>query len=161
MLVALAAAPGLAQSPPEVAADFDVGRYLGQWHEVARFDRFFQRDCWASTVSYARRDDGDIAIVNTCHRDSPDGKLSRVEGRAWVEDPAVPAKLKVRFFWPMSSPYWVLEVAPDYSWALVGNAKKSSCWVLSRTPDVSEALYAQLLEKLKAHGYDVTKLIRR
>ncbi|MEW5741326.1 MAG: lipocalin family protein [Myxococcota bacterium] len=160
-MLALAAALALAQAPatPETAP-LDLERYLGTWYEIARFDSFFQRGCWASSANYSKRDDGELRVINLCHEDSPKGKLKRAEGKAWVVDPKEPGKLAVQFLWPFSGPYWVLEVAPDYSWALVGHPKKSSCWVMSRTPKMDEALYAQLVKKLEARGYDTSKLLR-
>jgi apolipoprotein D and lipocalin family protein len=160
-LTALVAGLALAQAPAPETADLDLSRYLGTWHEVARFDSFFQRGCHATTASYSLRDDGELRVINLCHDGSPTGKLKRAEGKAWVEDPKTPGKLKVQFFWPFSGPYWVLEVAPDYSWALIGHPKKTSCWVLSRTPTMDEALYASLVKKLDARGYDTAKLVRQ
>lgn len=160
-MLALVAALALTQAPARDTADLDLQRYLGTWYEVARFDSFFQRGCYATKATYSRRDDGELRIVNECHDGSPTGEVKKAEGKAWVEDPKEPGKLQVMFFWPFHGPYWVLEVAPDYSWALIGHPKKKSCWVMSRTPAMDEGLYAQLVKKLEARGYDTSKLIRQ
>jgi apolipoprotein D and lipocalin family protein len=144
---------------PETAP-LQLERYLGTWYEVARFDTFFERDCVGVRATYSKRDDGDVKVVNVCHKSTLDAPEKQVEGKAWVPDAAEPGKLKVQFFWPFSGPYWVLEVASDYSWALVGHPKKSSCWVFSRTAAMDPALYEQLLGKLRARGYDTTKLMK-
>jgi apolipoprotein D and lipocalin family protein len=148
----------LGQAPD--TAPVDLARYVGTWHELARFDTFFQKGCVASSATYAVKPDGDLQVVNRCRQDTPDGKLKEIEGKAWVADPKVPGKLTVQFFWPFSGPYWILEVAPDYAWALVGHPDKSRCWIFSRTPRVEEPLYQELVGKLKARGYDVAKLVR-
>jgi apolipoprotein D and lipocalin family protein len=148
----------LVQAPE--TAPLELERYLGTWYELARFDNFFERGCVGVSATYTKRPDGDVHVENRCVKETLEGKRSSVEGKAWVVDPKEPGKLKVQFFWPFSGPYWVLEVAPDYSWALVGHPKKSSCWVFSRTPSMAPALYAQLVEKLRARGYDTTKLLK-
>lgn len=148
----------LAQAPE--TAPIELERYLGTWYELARFDNFFERGCAGVSATYTKRPDGDVRVENRCVKETLDGKRSSVEGKAWVPDPSEPGKLKVQFFWPFSGPYWVLEVATDYSWALIGHPKKSSCWVFSRTPAVAPALYEQLVEKLRARGYDTTKLLK-
>jgi apolipoprotein D and lipocalin family protein len=155
-------AVALAQAPAALpdTAPLDLERYAGTWYELARFDSIFQKGCVASTATYSRREDGNLKVINRCHDGVPDGKLKEIEGKAWVEDPQVPGKLRVQFFWPFSGRYWVLEVAPDYAWALVGHPDKTRCWVFSRTPKVDEAVYQSLVEKLRARGYDVAKLVR-
>jgi len=152
----------LAQSPaalPETAA-LDLNRYAGTWYELARFDTFFQKGCVASTATYTPRENGDVTVLNRCREDRVDGKLKEITGKAWVPDRAEPGKLRVQFFWPFSGPYWVLEVAEDYSWALVGHPEKTRCWVFTRAPAIEDGLYQQLVEKLRARGYDVSKLVR-
>jgi apolipoprotein D and lipocalin family protein len=150
----------LAQQPVPDTAAVELRSYLGTWYELARFDSFFQRGCVASTATYSLRDDGEVRVINRCRDGALDGKLKEIEGKAWVPDPAQSGKLKVQFFWPFSAPYWVLEVGPDYAWALVGHPDKKLCWVLSRTPHVDEALYQQLVGRLAARGYDVARLQR-
>jgi lipocalin len=94
-------------------------------------------------------------VENRCHRD---GKVSTIQGKAWVPDAKEPGKLKVQFFWPFSSDYWVHAVGPNYEWALVGNAKRSNAWILSRTPTLDPRTYDELEEKFRTFGYDPSKL---
>ena len=159
LLLALVLSQSPAAAPPEVAR-VDLARYAGTWHEQARFDTFFQKGCFASTATYTLKADGELKVENRCHQDRPDGTLKGIEGKAWVPDPAVPGKLRVQFFWPFSGPYWVLEVADDYSWALVGHPERTRCWIFTRAETIDEGLYQQLVEKLRARGYDVSKLLR-
>jgi apolipoprotein D and lipocalin family protein len=159
LLALLLASAARAEDLPDTA-NLDLKRYTGTWYELARFETFFERGCVGASATYTLRDDGNLGVVNRCFKETLTGKEESVEGKAWVVDPKVPGKLKVQFFWPFSGDYWVLDVAPDYSWALVGNPAKKSCWVFSRTPQVDDALYASLVEKLKVRGYDVTKLLK-
>ena len=56
--------------------------------------------------------------------------------------------------------YWVLRVDEDYQVALVGGPSHRYLWLLSRTPDVDEAVIEDYLNTAKAQGYDLSKLIR-
>jgi len=61
--------------------DFDVQRYLGQWHQVAATPAWFQSDCVADTTAdYALAEDGGITVANFCH--AADGELKQAEGMA-------------------------------------------------------------------------------
>jgi apolipoprotein D and lipocalin family protein len=144
----------LAAAPPFVPK-LDLARYAGTWHEVARLPTFFERGCVGVTATYVPEPNGRIAVINRCVKD---GKVSEIRGEAWVPDPAEPAKLKVQFFWPFKGDYWVLDVAPDYSWALVGDPGRSHAWILSRAPTLDDATYARLVARLRELGFDSAAL---
>jgi apolipoprotein D and lipocalin family protein len=148
----------LGQAGQTAMIDFD--RYVGVWFEQARFENFFEKGCAGVSSAYSKKPEGGLRVINRCFQDGLDGAQKTAEGSAWAPDPKQPGKLKLQFFWPFSGDSWVLEVAPDYSWALVGNPAKSSAWVLSRKRQIDETLYSTLVEKLRARGYEVDKLIR-
>lgn len=165
LLALLAAAPSSVVErdgtwETSASRELDVERYLGTWYELARYDHFFERGCASVTATYSKLEGGDLRVINQCRKGSPDGAQKRVSGKAWAPERTQPGKLKVQFFWPFAGDYWVLEVARDYSWALVGDPTRQSCWILSRTPQMDDALYAQLLERLQAYGFDPSKLLR-
>lgn len=147
--------------PPQTVAKLDLNRYLGKWHEIARFDARFQRGCVGSTAEYALLPDGRISVKNTCHKETADGELKEATGVAWLPDPAEPAKLRVRFFWPFSADYWVIALDDDYQWAVVGHPSRDYLWILSRTATMDEELYKKILALITAQRYDVGKLIKR
>lgn len=144
---------------PPVVERVDLERYLGQWYELARLPASFQKGCVATTATYSMREDGKIRVVNACRKETLEGKTRNAEGKAWVVDPATNARLKVTFFWPFSGDYWVVGLDPEYQWALVGTPDYKYLWLLSRTPQVPEAQYEQLVEQARALGYPVEKLI--
>jgi apolipoprotein D and lipocalin family protein len=154
LLVALACAR--AQPPPRTAASVDLARYAGTWYEIGSFPQWFQRGCTATTAHYGLREDGRVSVRNECTRD---GERSAVDGVAWPVDESN-ARLKVRFFWPFAGDYWVLALDPDYRWSLVGTPDRDSLWLLSRTARIDEALYATLVARAEAEGFDTTRLVR-
>lgn len=156
LALSLLSSPTLPNVPVERV---DLPRYLGTWYEIASFPQRFQKGCTATTAHYALREDGDLAVTNTCHKDRLDGEVSRATGKAWATD-ASNARLKVQFFWPFRGDYWVIELGPDYEYAVVGHPERKYLWILSRTRQQDEALYRQLVERLAARGYDVSRLRR-
>jgi len=147
--------------PLDVVEPFDLERYLGRWYEIASFPQRFQEGCVATTATYSRRDDGRIRVVNACRDGSFDGALRRVEGVAWVANPAKSAAaLEVSFFWPFRGDYWVIALDPAYRWAVVGHPSRDSLWILSRTPHLEPAVYDGILARIRAQGYDLDRLTR-
>lgn len=138
----------------EVVESVDLERYLGRWYEIASYPMYFQRGCTATTADYSLRDDGLIKVINSCRKGSLDGKLKQAKGRAKVVDTATNAKLKVSFFGPFWGDYWIIDLDPDYQWAVVGGPKRKYLWILSRTPRMDDALYDEIVSRLPAKGYD-------
>ena len=144
----------------------DLQRYAGVWYEIARLPFPFQKKCVHSVVArYAVRDDGRLDVVNECVEEN--GQVSRASGVARLADAKGPlSQLKVRFapaflsFLPVVwGDYWVIDLAPDYSYAVVGEPKRRYLWILSRTPRMPEPLYAEILGRA-ARFYDVSRIVR-
>lgn len=147
-----AAAPPLAS-----VAQVDLERYGGLWHEAARLPNQFERGCVAATATYTKREDGLIGVRNVCTK--ADGAQADANGRAKIVDAASNAKLKVSFFGPFFfGDYWVIDLAPDYSWAIVGEPRGRYLWVLTRAERIDEALKAELVGRVQAKGYNPAAL---
>lgn len=144
---------------PEVVPQVDLRRYMGLWYEIASIPVSEQEGCVGTTAHYGLMEDGYIEVVNEC-RDAEDGELRRATGKAWIDDPEQPAKLRVRFFWPFRGDYWILELDPDYEWALVGTPDRQHAWILARTPAPPETLVNRLVERLRRDDYPVDRLRR-
>ena len=100
-----------------------------------------------------------IAIkISKYNKDSVNGKLSYIKGKAFVVKNTGNAKLKVQFFWPFKGDYWVIDLADNYSYAVVSNPDKKSLWILSRTSKMDAAVYQQIITRLKEKGFDLTNL---
>ncbi|WP_309753012.1 lipocalin family protein [Novosphingobium sp.] len=144
------------QAVPQPAKPVELSRYLGRWYEVARYERGFQKDCDGVSADYALRDDGMIAVINTCRK--PDGAIKQAKGKAKVVDTATGAKLKVSFFGPFYGDYWVLDHADDYSWAIVGEGSGRYLWLLSRDASPGQARIDAMIARAGAMGYDTAML---
>lgn len=70
------------------------------------------------------------------------------------------AEWKVRFVWPFTAMYLVLELDPDYRWAAVGTPGQGLLWVLARERQMTDATYAEILERIRAQGYDPARLAK-
>jgi apolipoprotein D and lipocalin family protein len=146
--------------PLQTVPKVELQRYLGTWYEVASFPQSFQRGCTGSTANYSLLEGGDIQVVNRCRLDSLEGEEKVATGRARVVDATTNAKLEVSFFRPFWGDYWIIQLEPDYHYAVVGNPSRDYLWILSRTPHLDDATYEEILAKLKAGGYPLDRLVR-
>ena len=138
----------------------DLNRYVGEWYEIARYPNRFQKGCVGSKATYSLTDDGKIKVKNECFDGSFSGELRSAEGKAWVVDKETNAKLKVSFFWPFAGDYWIIELGPEYEYAVIGHPDRKYLWILSRSPDLDEKVYQSILTMVQEQGYDTEKLIR-
>lgn len=163
--LALAAWTTLSRGPvgnkavPQPAKAVDLGRYVGLWYEIGRYDTWFERGCEAVTAEYRLREDGGVEVINTCRKGSPNGPVKVAKGRAKVVADSANAKLKVSFFGPVFGDYWVLDHADDYGWSIVGEPSGRYLWLLSRAARPSPATREMIEMRVRELGYD-TGLIR-
>jgi apolipoprotein D and lipocalin family protein len=150
--------PAKAQPPLEVVEFVDLERYLGKWYEIASYPAWFQKGCFASTAEYSMLPDGRIQVVNSCRENRIDGPLKQSKGKAEVVDTKTNARLKVWFFWPFKGNYWIIDLDPNYQWAVVGEPKRKYLWILSRIPTINKSLYRDILLRLPEKGYDPSRL---
>ena len=136
----------------------DLNRYMGTWYEIARYPHKFEKDLAGVTATYNLLPDGKITVINQGYSGGLNGKLQRAVGKAKMPDKNQPGKLKVSFFWIFYADYFILELDENYQWAVIGSSSDNYLWILSRTPQMDENLYNQLIEKIKTRGYDLTRL---
>lgn len=138
---------------------FDLDRYLGKWYEIARYDHIFERNLVGTTAQYSLRDDGKIRVVNGGHLKTLDGPYKESIGKAKARKNGAPGQLEVSFFGPFYGDYNILELAPDYSYSVVGSSSPKYLWILSRTPQLAPEQRSRIIANLQRRGYDTDKLI--
>lgn len=173
MLVMFMTVPAIVCAQPamekelKVVPEVDLQRYMGTWYEIARLTFKYQSQCISDvTATYSLLEDGKVQVINRCRDEN--GELSEAVGvarRATRDGPN--SKLEVRFapawlsWLPMVwGDYWIMVLAPDYSYVAIGGPDRKYMWVLSRTASMDEAVLQQILEQVKGNGYDITGLIR-
>ena len=141
----------------EVVPHVELEKYLGKWYEIAHLPAKFQEGCNETTATYTLSKDGSISVLNQATKN---GKMKQAKGKAKVVDKNSNAKLKVTFFWPFYGDYWIIKLGNDYDYSVVGTPNLKYLWILSRTPQIDDELYSQLIEYAKSKGFEVNKLIK-
>lgn len=150
--------------PNQPVAQLDLARYTGQWHEIAHLPLVFQRKCVSDvTAEYTVKKDGQIQVRNACR--TSEGSLDTAIGVARTVGPGPEGALQVRFApdWLSWVPwvwadYWVVEIDPDYQWAVVGSPSRKYLWILSRSPDMAHAQFEAIRARAIQRGYVLDEL---
>lgn len=151
-------------SPLQPIAVLDLPRYMGTWHEIAKFPNRFQKQCVGGTrADYSLQPDGRVQVINRCRLEN--GGWNTAIGEARQAGATGSPKLKVRFApeWLAFMPfvwgdYWVIDLDDAYQLVAVSEPQREYLWVLSRTPRVERQAYQNLLSRLTRQGFNVSKL---
>lgn len=131
----------------------DLDSYMGVWYEIVRKPHFFEKGMTKVKTTYTLLPDGKIDVRNEGIKK---GKVKVAKGKARTTD--VPGRLKVTFF-IFPAQYNIMEIAPDYSYAVVGGSNDSYLWILSRTPTMDKATLEGIFGRLLERGYDLSDII--
>jgi apolipoprotein D and lipocalin family protein len=140
-------------------APLDLPRFMGSWQVIANIPYWAERNKVASRDEYALRPDGRISN-DYVFRKAFDAPERRWEGVSTVVEGSGGRQWKVRFIWPFSTRLDVVEVDPDYQWALLATPNRKLAWVLARGARMDDAQYRRLLQRFPAHGVDPAALQR-
>lgn len=162
------ARPGHAEaqdkSTLKTVSSVDLDRYQGKWYEIAKYPNKFQKKCVGNTsAEYKKKPDGKIEVLNKCV--TSDGQVDEAKGEAKVVDRSTNAKLKVRFapafisFIPaVWGDYWIIDLDPDYRWAVIGDPNREYFWILGREPAMDDATYQGILRRAESVGFNPAKV---
>ncbi|QKJ29009.1 lipocalin family protein [Mucilaginibacter mali] len=141
-----------------VVNNFEINSYLGQWYEIARFNYRFEKGLQNVTAHYSLNKNGTVKVINRGQEIST-GRWRESTGKAKFAGEENIGMLKVSFFGPFYAAYNVIAIADDYQHALVAGKNLDYLWLLSRAPEMPDAVRNSFLQKAWAIGYDVGKLV--
>ena len=171
-VLAAAASPAQEAPPLQALPGLDIAAYMGTWYQVAWIPNRFQKQCVSDTVAtYSDRGDGSVEVLNRCKLagggiDSVQGIARPPAGAAHIDAGHLkPARLEVSFVpawlrWTGIGwgAYWVVDLAPDGRYAIVGEPTREYLWVLARQPALTPADDVAIKTKLQALGFDLARV---
>jgi len=138
----------------------DLPRFMGDWYVIAHIPSRPERDAYAAVESYALRPDGRIQTTFRYRRGSFDAPVKTMRPVGTVVPDTGNAVWGMQFIWPIQAEYVIGWLAPDYSQVLIVRSKRDYAWLMARTPTIPDADYRAQVERLRAMGYDPSRLRR-
>ncbi|MBN2718530.1 MAG: lipocalin family protein [Deltaproteobacteria bacterium] len=137
----------------------NLDAFMGTWHEVARLPLNFENNCVATSFLFRRKAPDAIRVESFCWYKHINGPMRKGVSNGYVKDMKYPGELMVHFMGPISYPYNVFYVAPDYKFAMLGSPDRRFLWILSRTLSPSKTEIEHLIKLAKANGFDDSNFI--
>jgi len=138
---------------------FELPRYLGTWHEIARLDHSFERGMSQVTADYALNEDGSVKVTNRGYLDDKQEWKEAIGKAKFVGEESI-GHLKVSFFGPFYGGYVIYELDHQgYQYAFVTSYNRKYLWLLARSPIIGDALKEQFISQASELGFDTEALI--
>ncbi len=134
---------------------FDLARYAGTWYEIARLDHRFERVLADVSATYRVQADGSVEVRNRGFDVARDEWREAI-GRAVFIGAPTAGSLKVSFFGPFYGGYHVVELDPEYRWALVLGPDRDYAWILARDKELPASVRERLSAAAGAAGIDTS-----
>jgi apolipoprotein D and lipocalin family protein len=136
----------------------DIVSFAGKWYSLFSIPTVMDKNWQETTETYVIHPDGYFAVFTTY-------KLIGMEERKYIRSKLFVvrgtgnAEMKAQFVWPFKADYWVIEVADDYSYVVIGHPKHKFLIIMSRKPSISETLLSEIISRCEQRGYDTSKLV--
>ncbi len=158
LMTALFSSCATAPSGVKPVSGFELERYLGTWHEIARLDHSFERGLVRVSAEYSMLPAGGVRVVNRGFEPAKN-KWRQAVGRAYFTGDSSIGSLRVSFFRPFYGGYNIIELDPAYRYALVAGPNRSYLWILAREPELPAEIVQKLISTAQRLGFETGKLI--
>lgn len=136
----------------------DIMSYAGKWYSLYSIPSFMDKDWRETTETYVIHPDGYYAVFTTYKLPGGD-EQKYVRSKLFVVKGTNNAELKAQFVWPFKVDYWIIELADDYSYVVIGHPKHKHLFIMSRKPGLQKELLEEIMERCLAKGYDTSRLV--
>jgi apolipoprotein D and lipocalin family protein len=138
----------------------DLYKYQGLWFEIAAYAKWFHGDYCAKQIHYSKHGNGYNVLENRDKKNFFTGKPITIKRQLYAMKDYGNAKLKMLYFGLFMGQYWIIDLADDYSYAVVGHPNRNRLSILSRTSVMEDSIYNSVLMRVKEKGYDINKIAK-
>lgn len=136
----------------------DHKAYAGKWYSLYSIPTLFDKN-WKQTIEYYTLiDDEHFEVVTTYHKDGKAEEQS-VKSKLFFSEDKPDGEMKAQFVWPFKAGYWVIELADDYTYVVVGHPDQKYLFIMAREPKMDPILLKEIIERCRQMGYDVGSLV--
>ena len=138
----------------------DVQQYMGTWYEIATWPNRYQKDCICNDEIYeGNKDDGYFWMSGKCTKKSEEIHFSG-KGKLY---PRNDNNTRMRLYFSLMIPgnYYILDIDPDYQWAVLAEPCGDMAFVIGRTKTLGHDVLGGCFAVLQANGFDTTKMKMR
>jgi apolipoprotein D and lipocalin family protein len=135
----------------------DLKKYSGTWYSLYSIPTIFDKGSRETTTKYTLNKDGFYNVLTT-YKKLNDEKIYSRNSKMFPSDDGDNGELQAQFIWPIKVDYWIIELADDYSYVVVGHPDHKFLFIMSRNQTMPKKTHDEIVTRCKAKGYEVAKL---
>ncbi len=136
----------------------DYTAYAGKWYSLYSIPTLFDKN-WRQTIEYYTLIDEEHFEVLTTYHHQGKPETHSVKSKLFFELDRPDGDMKAQFIWPFKAGYWVIELADDYSYVVVGHPDQKYLFIMARQPQLDPILLKEIIERCRQMGYKVDELV--
>ncbi|AZZ36182.1 hypothetical protein CIK05_05025 [Bdellovibrio sp. qaytius] len=147
--------------PLKTAKKVNIQKYMGSWYVIANIPTFLETGAHNAIETYTwNKDKNHIDVNFTYNKDNFDGELIQIQQVAFIHNEKTNAEWRTQLYHTVKFPYVIMDLAHDYSYAVVGMPNREHVWILARNPTLEDDVYNTLKIKIADQGFDVSQLVK-
>lgn len=135
----------------------DIKRFMGTWYVIANIPTIIEEGGKNAFETYTWNEKENRIDVD--FRLEVDGEKKHYTQKAWVDDPSG-NEWRIQFLWPFKFAYLILDLAPDYSYTVIGVPDRDYVWIMAREKNIPDATYQEIIKRLETQGYEISKILK-
>ena len=146
-------------SPPPLkkVASVDINKFMGRWYVIANIPTFIEEGAHNGVETYTWNEKENwIDVLFEFNQDSFEGKKKKLPQKAFIFDKQTNSEWRIQMFWPIKFPYYIIDLAEDYSYTVIGLPSRKYLWIMARNPTLDEKTYEEIIARVKKLDYDIT-----
>jgi len=134
----------------------DMQRFLGDWYVLALIPTPFEKDARYGIENYSIDDKGLIRVEYSYEKK---GKEKVMYQKGWIVNNGSNAEWQVQPLWPLKLPYYVIELADDYSYTGIATDNYDYLWIMARSPDLPSTQLESIIDRMVERGFDREQIV--
>lgn len=135
----------------------DLKKYSGTWYSLYSIPTIFDKGSRETTTKYSLNKAGYYDVLTT-YKKPGDEKVYSRNSKIFPSENGDGGELKAQFIWPIKVDYWIIELAEDYSYVVVGHPDHKFLFIMSRNRTMPKKTHDEIIARCKSKGYEVEKL---
>ena len=133
---------------------------MGTWYVHGYTPTFLDKEAYNPTETYEMDEKGRIQTTYRFQKGGFDGPVKTYRPVGKVVNTETNAEWRMRFFSVISAPYLILYRDSEYQFTLIGHPNRKMAWLMSRSPEITDEKYNELIKKLELRDYDLSTFVR-
>lgn len=141
-----------------LANNFNFQEYTGKWYIIAHLPNQLEENLENLTVKHEMMNNEYIKLTIEGNRPKNKNKKVTMKGKMWPKYQNTRPSLNVQFLWPFIYNCRIIYIKGNYDIVIFTTYTKDRLWIMSRSPEIPEDEYQQLLSSCRKRTFDLADL---